>query len=214
MKNTTFVFLLIIANSVVALQWPSSTTSMYILNSQGFKYSNFASLNIEAIHISGDNTNIYSIGEGKISGVNSLMVYKMDHNFNIQWNIWVPGLITHEGSDLSTDESSILLVINSSTQWVVWSIRSLDGNVNFLISIQGVKDCQSLKINGDKAYISGTFSSNSIVIMLNSINLSIVKSYTHTSDNVSFVYPYSISSSNNNYINKLYKNDAKWIHQS
>ena len=60
---------------------------MYILNSQGFKYSNFASLNIEAIHISGDNTNIYSIGEGKISGVNSLMVYKMDHNFNIQWNI-------------------------------------------------------------------------------------------------------------------------------
>ena len=182
--------LLLMKSIVEAAQWPSGTTTGYILNSGAFIYSNFASLSISAIHTTNDNVNLFTVGKGKISGVDNIIVYKMDHNFNIQWNSWIAGIITHEGSDLSTDESALFILPSSTSQCVLWKINSIDGSMNILKLIQSVKNWQSAKVISNYVIISGRLSSNSIVIMLNDSDLSLVNSYTHTSDDVSFAYPY------------------------
>ena len=133
-----FNLLLIIANEVNALKWPSETASQYVLDASSFLYSNFDSLSIISAYITNDNSNLYTVATGKINYVDHFMVYKMNQKFSIQWSKWIAGIVTHESSDVSQDEASILYVPNNQAECVLWKLNSIDGGINILKSIQGV----------------------------------------------------------------------------
>ena len=198
MYTPVFISLLILVIGSKGIKWPSGTALKSSLNSSSFMYSNFASLSIISAYITNDNANLYTVATGKNNYVDHFMVYKMNHNFSIQWSKWIAGTITHEGSDVSQDETSILLVPNSQAECVLWKLNSIDGGINIVKSIQGVNNWQSAKVINDKVIVAGRLSSNSIIVMLSVSNLGFVKAYTHPSDNTSFAYPYFSTTSDYN----------------
>ena len=193
MTITFFILVLMVALTHWA-QCPATVDTSSQLVTKGFTYS----LMTGAVTTNGivwaDSTWVYMLINGDISGSEHSLILKMDGNFDVVWEKALIGSTSHDQIALTSDESSLIISLYSTSSCHIIKINTIDGSIAIQKKIGTATRWNTMTLKNDESeiYVAGVHSSNK-VFTLNSADFAVIQTMSATMFTLSSIYSYSIS---------------------